>query len=47
MHLCLVLTDSYYKSETRKVYRFLVPSVAVIYGAYVVYCVVANGAIPF
>jgi integral membrane protein (TIGR00529 family) len=46
MHLCLVLTNSYYQSEMGKVYRFLVPSVAVLYVTNVVYHLVVNGAIP-
>jgi len=46
MHLCLVLTNSYYKSEMGKVYRFLVPSVAVLYVSNVVYHLIVNGAIP-
>lgn len=31
MHLCLILTNSYYKSELGKVYTYLVPSVAALY----------------
>lgn len=37
MHLCLVLTNSYYRSELGKVYRYLVPSVVLLYAFAVVY----------
>ncbi len=37
MHLCLVLTNSYYRSELGKVYRYLVPSVVLLYISALVY----------
>ena len=44
MHLCLVLTNSYYKSELKSVYRYLVPSVMLLYVISVVYHLTMNGA---
>jgi len=46
MHLCLVLTNSYYKSKLGEVYRYLVPSVVLLYIANVVYHLAMNGALP-
>jgi integral membrane protein (TIGR00529 family) len=46
MHLCLMLTNSYYKSELGKVYRYLVPSAAILYVFAVSYYLFMNGAIP-
>jgi len=37
MHLCLTLTNSYYKSNLRKVYEYLIPSTIVLYIVNVVY----------
>lgn len=37
MHLCLILTNNYYKSELGKVYAYLIPSVAALYIVNVVY----------
>ncbi|MFB0543761.1 MAG: DUF401 family protein, partial [Candidatus Bathyarchaeia archaeon] len=31
LHLCLVLTNSYYKSDLGKVYRILTPSILALY----------------
>ncbi len=31
IHLCLILTNSYYRSELNRVYRYLVPSVVALY----------------
>ncbi|UCD44399.1 MAG: DUF401 family protein [Candidatus Bathyarchaeota archaeon] len=45
MHLCLVLTNSYYKSELRSVYRYLVPSAILLYVISVVYHLTMNGAL--
>lgn len=42
MHLCLILTNSYYKSRLRKVYRYLIPSIAVLYSIIVIYHLVMN-----
>jgi integral membrane protein (TIGR00529 family) len=46
MHLCLMLTNSYYKSELGKVYRYLVPSAAILYVFAVSYYIFMNGAVP-
>jgi len=46
MHLCLILTNSYYKSELRRVYRYLVPSAIVLYVSAMAYYVFMNGGIP-
>ena len=46
MHLCLILTNSYYRSELGRVYRYLVPSAAVLYIFAVAYYLFMNGAIP-
>jgi hypothetical protein len=46
MHLCLILTNNYYKSELGKVYRYLVPSAAILYVFAVSYYLFMNGAIP-
>jgi integral membrane protein (TIGR00529 family) len=46
MHLCLVLTNSYYKSELGKVYRYLVPAVVIQYLATLVYHLTLYGGIP-
>ena len=42
MHLCLILTNSYYKSRLRKVYRYIIPSIAVLYSIIVIYHLVMN-----
>jgi integral membrane protein (TIGR00529 family) len=46
LHLCLILTNSYYKSELRKVYRYLVPSMALLYVVAVVYHLSMYGGLP-
>ena len=46
MHLCLILTNSYYRSELWRVYRYLVPSAALLYVFAVAYYLFMNGAIP-
>ncbi|RLI10673.1 hypothetical protein DRO42_00470 [Candidatus Bathyarchaeota archaeon] len=43
LHLCLVLTNSYYKSELGKVYVYLLPSVAALYLVAVIYHLAMNG----
>ena len=43
MHLCLILTNSYYKSELGKVYVYLVPSVATLYIVNIIYHLTMNG----
>lgn len=44
MHLCLILTNKYYKSELGRVYRYLVPSVIVLYIVSVAYHLFTNGS---
>lgn len=46
MHLCLILTNSYYKSELRRVYRYLVPSALALYVSAMAYYIFMNGGIP-
>ncbi len=46
MHLCLILTNSYYRSDLPKVYRYLVPSAAILYVLAVSYYLFMNGGIP-
>jgi integral membrane protein (TIGR00529 family) len=46
MHLCLILTNSYYKSELRRVYRYLVPSAIALYLSAMAYYIFMNGGIP-
>jgi hypothetical protein len=46
MHLCLILTNSYYKSELRRVYRYLVPSAIALYVSAMAYYIFMNGGIP-
>jgi integral membrane protein (TIGR00529 family) len=46
MHLCLALTNSYYKSELGRVYRYLVPSVIILYAVNLIYHLAMNGALP-
>jgi len=46
IHLCLILTNSYYKSELRKVYRYLVPSAIALYVSALAYFIFMNGGIP-
>jgi integral membrane protein (TIGR00529 family) len=44
MHLCLILTNKYYKSELGRVYRYLVPSVIILYIVSVAYHLLTNGS---
>jgi len=46
LHLCLILTNSYYKSELGRVYRYLVPSMAFLYVVAVVYHLTMYGGLP-
>jgi hypothetical protein len=46
MHLCLILTNSYYKSELHRVYRYLVPSALALYLSAMAYYIFMNGGIP-
>jgi hypothetical protein len=46
MHLCLVFTNSYYKSELGKVYRYLIPAVFLMYLVTVAYNLTLNAGIP-
>jgi len=44
MHLCLILSNSYYRSDLGKVYRYLVPSAAALYAANLLYhLILSNG----
>lgn len=43
MHLCLILTNSYYKSKLRNVYRYILPSIAVLYSIIVLFHLIMNG----
>ena len=45
MHLCLILTNSYYRSDLGKVYRYLVPSAVALYVIAVAYYLTMNGPI--
>jgi len=42
MHLCLILTNSFYKSDIRKVYRFIIPSIVALYSIIVISHLVLN-----
>jgi integral membrane protein (TIGR00529 family) len=46
MHLCLILTNSYYKSELGKVYRYLIPSSIALYSIATIYYIFMNGGFP-
>ncbi|MGD2200263.1 MAG: DUF401 family protein [Candidatus Bathyarchaeota archaeon] len=46
MHLCLILTNSYYKSDLRRVYRYLVPSAIALYVSAIAYNTFMNGGVP-
>jgi hypothetical protein len=37
MHLCLILTNQYYRSDLNKVYWYLVPSIVALYALAVLY----------
>jgi len=43
MHLCLILTNQYYRSDLNKVYRYLVPSIVALYVLAVLYHLVTGG----
>jgi hypothetical protein len=43
LHLCLILTNQYYKSDLNKVYRYLVPGLLLLVAAMVVYHVTLGG----
>jgi integral membrane protein (TIGR00529 family) len=43
MHLCLILTNQYYRSDLNRVYRYLVPSIIVLYVLAVIYHLVTGG----
>jgi hypothetical protein len=47
LHLCLVLTNSYYRSELSRVYRYLVPSAIALFTVVMVYRLALNGVIAF
>jgi integral membrane protein (TIGR00529 family) len=45
LHLCLILTNSYYRSELGRVYRYLVPSAVALFAVVMVYRLALNGTI--
>ena len=46
IHLCLVLTNNYYNSEMKEVYKYLIPSTILLYAVTVVYNLALYGGIP-
>ncbi len=46
IHLCLVLTNDYYKSNLSKVHRYLIPSVAALYLSALFYYLGVSGNVP-
>ena len=46
IHLCLVLTNNYYNSEMKEVYKYLTPSTILLYAVTVVYNLALYGGIP-
>jgi len=47
LHLCLILTNSYYRSELGRVYRYLVPSAIALFAVVMIYRLALNGVIAF
>jgi len=43
LHLCLILTNQYYKSDLNKVYRYLIPGLLILVSFVVVYHVLLGG----
>jgi hypothetical protein len=43
LHLCLILTNQYCKSDLNKVYRYLIPSLILLFSVAIVYHVVLSG----
>jgi hypothetical protein len=43
LHLCLILTNQYCKSDLNKVYRYLIPSLLLLLGVVIVYHVALGG----
>jgi uncharacterized protein len=43
LHLCLILTNQYYKSDLNKVYRYLIPGLLLLVGVMLVYHVTLGG----
>jgi hypothetical protein len=43
LHLCLILTNQYYKSDLNKVYKYLIPGLLLLVAAMVVYHVTLGG----
>ncbi len=43
LHLCLILTNQYYRSDLNKVYRYLIPGLLILVSAMVVYHVILGG----
>ncbi|MCX6648070.1 MAG: DUF401 family protein [Candidatus Bathyarchaeota archaeon] len=43
LHLCLILTNQYYRSDLNKVYRYLIPGLLLLVGLMIVYHVTLGG----
>ena len=43
MHLCLILTNQYYRSELQKVYRYLIPSIVLLFVLMITYHLALGG----
>ncbi len=43
LHLCLILTNQYYKSDLNKVYKYLIPGLLILVSAMVLYHVALGG----
>jgi hypothetical protein len=43
MHLCLILTNQYYRSDLQKVYRYLIPPIVLLFVLMIVYHLVLGG----
>ncbi len=43
LHLCLILTNQYYKSDLNKVYKFLIPGLLILMSVLVAYHVILGG----
>ncbi|MBN1683092.1 DUF401 family protein [Candidatus Bathyarchaeota archaeon] len=42
LHLCLILTNQYYKSNLKKVYKYLIPPVVILYVVAIAYHLIIN-----
>jgi integral membrane protein (TIGR00529 family) len=43
LHLCLILTNQYYKSDLNKVYKYLIPGLLILVSAMVIYHIALGG----